>query len=221
MSATNRGAVRCEADRYITPEWAIRSFLENLTPKKAPRKIIEPCAGNGAIVKVLAETYTMTDIIAVEMRPKEKTSLKNAGAHHVAIGNFLKFLPWMAGYPDLIISNPPYSLAQEVIEHSIKLSGPECDIVMLLRLNFFGSQERKEFWDKHPAQQLYPLSKRPSFGTHCKCPSGHKHFYGLDQVVPNRCPECGEKWKSKTTTDATDYGWFIWSNWRPPLIKVI
>jgi hypothetical protein len=222
MSATNRGAVRCEADRYITPDEAISNFLDVFEIEDSWGKtILEPCAGNGAIVKEIRKKHKDNFITAIEIRESERNNLIDAGANRILVEDFFKCERISFNYLDIIISNPPYGLAQEIIDHSFEIVGPNTDIVMLLRLNFLGSQERKDFWNKHPVRQLYPLSKRPSFGTHCKCMFGHKHFYGIDQIVPGRCPECGEKWKSKTTTDATDYGWFVWSNWREPLIKVI
>jgi hypothetical protein len=63
---------------------------------------------------------------------------------------------------DLIFTNPPYSLAEEIITHALE-TWSKATVVMLLRLNFLGSQKRKPFWDKHPVSEIYVLSKRPSF----------------------------------------------------------
>lgn len=218
MSATNRGAVRCEADRYITPDEAILSFYDQFKIYQY-NTVLEPCAGNGALIKKMRFEPIRLHVTAVEIRPEEGPELRKL-ANSFYIADFLNWDDGTKKY-DLIITNPPFSIAQKVIEHCFEISDENTDVAMLLRLNFFGSQERKAFWNKYPVRQLYPLSKRPSYGTHCKCMFGHKHFYGLDQRRPDRCPDCNEKWKTITTTDATDYGWFVWSSWRPPLIKVI
>jgi len=62
-----------------------------------------------------------------------------------------------------IITNPPYSIAQEFIEKCFKIADQNTEIIMLLRLAFLESKKRYEFWQKHPVSELYVLSKRPSF----------------------------------------------------------
>jgi hypothetical protein len=62
-----------------------------------------------------------------------------------------------------IITNPPYSIAQEFIEKCFEIANQETEIIMLLRLAFLESKKRYEFWQKHPVNELYILSERPSF----------------------------------------------------------
>jgi hypothetical protein len=62
-----------------------------------------------------------------------------------------------------IITNPPFNLAQEIIEKALKDVAEGGEVIMLLRLNFLGSQKRKPFWDSAPLKHIYVLSKRPSF----------------------------------------------------------
>lgn len=64
---------------------------------------------------------------------------------------------------DVIIGNPPYSLAQEFIEKCFTLLKDDGEIIMLLRTAFLESKKRYKFWQKHPLNGLYVLSKRPSF----------------------------------------------------------
>lgn len=87
-----------------------------------------------------------------------------------------------SGEVDLIFTNPPYSQAQEFIEHAISCAPT---VIMLLRINFLGSQKRYNFWQQFSPDGLYVLSKRPSFTDNFR---GHK------------------------TVDATDYAWFVWSD---------
>jgi len=221
MSSTSRGAVRNEADFYITPDETINSLLNNF--KLAPGAIWEPFAGNGAIIKVLRSRKVKDNIVATEIRD-EKINLMNAHAN--VINCHTDFLTYdytankVCWNPVTIITNPPFGIAQEAVERCFEIA-PDADIIMLLRLNFLGSQKRKEFWERHPVKQIYILSERPSFGKHCTCMFGHKIFYGLNETRPDNCPTCGEKWKSITTTDSCEYAWFIWSEWREPLVKVI
>ena len=125
-------------------------------------------------------------ITAVEIREEEEENMCKVSECY-AIDDFLTTKLPSDKY-DTIITNPPYSIAQEIIEHCFEIA-PDAEVIMLLRLAFLESKKRKAFWDKHPVTQLYVLSERPSF--------------------------------TGKGTDATAYAWFVWSEYRNPLIKVI
>lgn len=161
MSSTNRGTVRNEVDFYVTPDETIEKILYELAWCHGT-EILEPCAGNGAIVRALKHKPTKYIVTAVEIRNSETENLFKAGADHVYCGiDFLK-MSKLNPKPEVIITNPPYSIAQEIIEHCFEIA-PDAEIIMLLRLGFLGSKKRKSFWGKHPVTQLYPLGQRPSF----------------------------------------------------------
>ena len=52
MSSTNRGGQRMPDDDYATPAWATRAILPHL-PTLRRAHVVEPFAGEGAIVEVL------------------------------------------------------------------------------------------------------------------------------------------------------------------------
>ena len=220
MSATNRGAIRRESDFYRTPPEAINTFLDAFEFMPF-RYIIEPCAGDGAIVRELAKRTRKPKsfITAIEIRAEEKQNLIEAGADQVIIGNFYEF-SGRDPKPDIIITNPPYSIAQEIIEHCFDIA-PDAEVIMLLRQGFLSSKARKSFWDKYPLTQLYPLAERPSFGASVKCKKcDWRRFYHLGEDYPRRCPECGAN-VQVSKTDACDYAWFVWSKYREQKIQVI
>lgn len=64
---------------------------------------------------------------------------------------------------DAIITNPPYSLAQEFIEHALELLKPIQGIVcMLLRNEYDSAVTRKQLFADHPAfAAKYVLTARP------------------------------------------------------------
>lgn len=64
---------------------------------------------------------------------------------------------------DLIISNPPFKHAQEMIELSHDLLNEGGQIIMLLRLAFLESQRRNAFFQKYKPNEVRVFSKRPSF----------------------------------------------------------
>lgn len=227
MSATNRGAKRVLCDEYHTPPEAIKALLENFSFKS--RGLLDPCAGRGEILKQIRK-YSPNRIIpggqmtAVEIREEERHNLEKV-ADRVFIEDFLawdpdSFWPEDGPYIDTIITNPPYGIAEQVIEHCFEIASPKADIVMLLRLGFLASRSRRDFWKRHPLTQLLVLAERPSFGTYVRCQCGWEDFYHWFQETPKSCPNCSDKVKT-TSNDATDYAWFIWSIRLPPLIKTI
>jgi hypothetical protein len=84
---------------------------------------------------------------------------------------------------DLIITNPPFLLAQEFAERAkLWRRTPQSLIVLLLRVNFLGGQKRAG-WMRANTPSLAISPQRPKF-------SLNKH--------------------GKLGSDATEYGWFCW-----------
>lgn len=162
MSATNRGAKRVASDFYATPLETIYSLLDNYDGIKPGDTILEPSAGNGNIIQALRDRGYKNTIGAIELRAEEANNLATL-ADDVIITNFLNINPSACDKWDVIIGNPPYSLAQEFIDKSLEVLAPGGRLIFLLRTNFLESQKRAKWWrDKLPSG-LYVLSKRPSF----------------------------------------------------------
>lgn len=160
MSATNRGSKRIEADFYATPFSAIIPLLENYTIADELDLILEPSAGNGAIIDALRAFGYKNHIHAIEIRKEEKENLMR-NATTVSIENFLDADPIITF--DVIIGNPPFSLAQEFIDKSLSLLNPGGKLIFLLRTNFLESKKRFEWWQDKLPTKLFVLSSRPSF----------------------------------------------------------
>ena len=123
--------------------------------------VLEPSAGNGNIVKVLRNTYKDINITSCEIREEEYDNLSQY-SNEVIIDDFLtrdfgerKF--------NVIIGNPPYSLAMEFVNKCLNLLEEDGVLIFLLRTAFLESKSRYEFWQENPLSGLYTLSKRPSF----------------------------------------------------------
>lgn len=117
MSATNRGAKRKECDFYATPKDVIYNILENFDLNTYGNKVLEPSAGNGNISSVIRELYPDKHITSLELREEERENLKTC-SDEVIIGNFLN-LDLYNKY-DIIIGNPPYSLAIKFVNKSLQ-----------------------------------------------------------------------------------------------------
>ncbi len=198
MSATNRGSVRVDQDAYQTPKWCVDLILKEIDFSSVS-SFLEPCKGDGNIYNKIPE-----HVIKVYCEIKE-------GGDYLAAGKT---------FCDLTMTNPPFSLAIDFLQKSI------CEtrkaVIYLLRLNFLGSQGRKDFWNWYKLSHLFVLSKRPAFIKICSDRKNCKATYPLDHSLP--CILCGSK--VKEGTDATEYAWFVWARdlsviKRPPGTYVI
>lgn len=160
MSATNRnGLARHARDYYVTPAWCTEVFLDEL---RLPSEglVIDAGSGCGSITSVLADAYPELAFRGVEI---DQTTLARAPVlDNVAYdcGDFLKYTPPYT--PAAIVSNPPYSLALEFLQHAIAIGNKSTKIAFLLRLNFLGSKKRSGFLRKN-TPDVFVLPKRPSF----------------------------------------------------------
>lgn len=153
MSATNRGAVRADADYYPTPAWCARRILEALAFPPA-RLYLEPCAGDGALVRALKAYDPTCGVVACELRPAEHPSLVRSGADVVFIGDALSGkLPVV----DVAFMNPPFSLAVEFVRAALDAAPI---VVALERLTWACTWGKAE-----PARMpsMFVLPNRPSF----------------------------------------------------------
>lgn len=164
MSATNRGAVRSEHDFYRTPAWCVDALFSAWRPLSRELFCLEPCAGDGCLAEAAAKTldrapggHTHWDTFDIVPRlPGSREHAYLSGC--VVERDFLSVEP-SESY-DLIITNPPYSKAREIIEHALKFEG--ADVVMLLRLNFLASAKRAP-WLQGNMPDVYVLPNRPDF----------------------------------------------------------
>lgn len=161
MSATGRGTKRQAHDFYATPTWCTEAIAQQIHWHNGIVDVLEPCIGDGAIANVLLEKY----VDHVEW---------------AEISRGRDFLTYEFGRKfDFIITNPPFSLAQEFVEKSLTLAN--C-VIMLLRLNFLASAKRKEFWEKNAPTAVYVLTKRPSFTGDGKSDATDYAFFVWDKT---------------------------------------
>lgn len=162
MSATNRGAVRNESDFYPTPLSAFKPLLPFIKevvatcPFGIDRIVWEPACGDGRLIRCMqadAIAATGNDLNASYDYLQDKTD---------------RFC---------VVTNPPFTLAQEFVTQATALS---THTFMLLRLNFLGSQKRKQWWQAHEPAALFVLSERPSFTGHGTDATDYAWFYWGD-----------------------------------------
>lgn len=136
LSRQSAGVRLNATDFYPTPLWCAENLNINWSAFKTAH---EPCKGDGRLYDFLAS--------------------KGLDTSYTEITEGLDFFDWDDNV-DLIFTNPPFSLAQEFITHSVARANT---VIMLLRINFLASIKRYDWWAKTPPNALYVLSKRPSF----------------------------------------------------------
>lgn len=128
---------RRDYDVYETPEWAVAALLD-VIPINPSWSYMEPCRASGRF-------YSHMPIGSAWGEIREGVDyLSTEYPYHV----------------DCIITNPPYSLAQDFVTKALR----DADVViMLLRLGFLESQIRNSWWQDNKPTSLMVLSQRPSF----------------------------------------------------------
>ena len=161
MSSTNRGGQRSEADYYPTPAWCVHRLLEEVDLPGG--QWLEPAAGTGMLIEAVNAIRRDIQWKAIELRDTCESALSGAVGPlgEVSITDFLQVAPQDSGQEfTVIITNPPYSMAMPMIEHSLAFQSRF--VVMLLRLNFLASESRAKFMRQY-SPDVYVLPNRPSF----------------------------------------------------------
>lgn len=149
---------------FQTPREPILSLIKtDPTPIQwSTARVLDIGAGRGSIGRTIKET-TGASIDSIEIRGEEENIL-SAHSDQVWIEDYLQWIPPEGYKPDIIISNPPFSRAVDIAEHSFHLF-PDCPLVMLQRLDWMGSKKRSSFFNSYPVEALWVLSQRPCFLT--------------------------------------------------------
>ena len=136
-------------DFFPTPPAVTKAFLEACP---LPDGVwCEPAVGDGHIINTVGKREGW---MTFDIRDVKKPAL--ADYHEQT--DFLT-LDTSKIHFDVIITNPPFYLAEEFVRKAISCS---LYTAMLLRLAFLESRKREEFHIAHPAD-VYVLSRRPSF----------------------------------------------------------
>lgn len=173
LSSTNRSNARKKhiSDYYVTPIDKILDFLhefnkyEDIFVKQGRDKngrpyplILDPCAGGDANhpmsypVALQQIGIDPDNIITIDIRQDSRADIKEDYLKIDCPGNF-----------DVIITNPPFNLAREIIEKALNDVNDGGFVIMLLRLNFFGGKLRKDMWDRQMPKYAFVHNRRMSF----------------------------------------------------------
>lgn len=156
-------------DLYETPSCAVEALLAN---EPLPHHIWEPACGRGAIVDILRQrghTVWATDLCDHGCRQSQfKVDFLMERQSRIDV--------------EAIVTNPPFSLAQQFVEHALALA-PK--VVMLLRLGFLESERRTPILDNGKLARVLVFKKR--------LPMMHR-----------------DGWDGPKSSSAMAFAWYIW-----------
>lgn len=169
-------------DYYATHPSAVRMLLEL---ENFDKNIVEPCCGQGHISKVLEQYgYNVHSMDLIDRGYGE---------------GGIDFLKYNETIDADIITNPPYSLAKEFVEHAMDLVTDGHKIAMFLKLTFLESSGRKALFKKYPPKKIWVSSSRIPCGK-------NGDFYDRDKDGNIKYDKSG---KPKEVSSAVCYAWFI------------
>lgn len=176
LAGTSTTRERVDEDYYATPYNSTEALLNNV---KFEGKFLEPCIGGGHISEVIKKYYPNNEVIGYD--------LVDRGYPNTIVSDYLTNDFGEDKY-DSIITNPPYSLAQEFLEKSMSIINKNGKIAMFLKIQFLEGVARKEMFNKYPPKYVYVFTKRQN-------------------PLRNGSPvdENGKAWASTMC-----FAWFVW-----------
>lgn len=176
---------RVAHDFNATPPDTTKALLDNY-PFTTSGTVWESACGQGHIAEVLLQRGF--HVIASDLIDR---GYGKAGV------DFLLTEP--LGSVDLVLTNPPFKLAEKFVRRGLVVSNRW--VAMLLRLQFLEGQSRKKFFNETPLHQVLVFSARQA------C------WAGGSPVDEN-----GNPWASMMA-----FAWFIWDKQHigPPILRWI
>jgi hypothetical protein len=169
MSQRKSGYTRIPHERYETPAWVTQALVPHLP--EFDGKIWEPACGSGQMVVALRAAgfdVVGTDIVQGQDFLKTEQAPTDTGA---------------------VVTNPPYNLATEFIEHALSFD-VILVVAMLLRTDF-----------DHAANRAHLFGQNTTFAQKVVLTTHIRWF------------------ENSTNSPSFNHAWFIWSkDWHPPPI---
>ena len=170
---------------WPTPAWCVHALLRARDLIDVRYSVghswCEPCVGDGAIVRAVTsfvKRRATIDWYTADIRDVPDPAPTTYGEHVSGFDFRSAFGPRRF---DVVITNPPFSLAREVAQWA----RPRAEAVALLqRVNWLGSKVRGSWW-RQDMPDVYVMERRPSF---CGGKTdGCEYAWFVWQGEPSRC----------------------------------
>lgn len=217
MSSTNRrnSKERHISDYYVTPvedvELFLREFDKRVKLDWRHSRILDPCAGGnneermGSHGGVTKAYHPMSYQTAIKNVFGEDCGITNLDIRNDSLaelkGDYFK-ADFTYLHPQIIISNPPFATAAYFIEKALNDVVDGGYVIFLLRLNFFGTAERKHLWDRQLPDWCFVHHKRISF-------TDKTNSAGFVQYTMGGVP-------AKGGSDSVEYAHFVFKKGNKP-----
>ncbi len=143
LNGTKTHCLRSKDDFYPTPEWVIDILLDNYTFQG---DIYECACGDGAITKnLIARGYKV-----------KATDLVDRGYGEPRVDFLMENKPY-----ENIVTNPPFNLSYEFMEHCAKLYTRS--FALLLPIRYLTGKKRFSFYKNSPPAFIIPISTKVDF----------------------------------------------------------
>jgi hypothetical protein len=169
-------------DQWMTPPCAVEALI-GLEREHLPRIILEPCCGDGTgFVEPLRKAGY--EVVARDIDPDFGFSVADFLNDRLPEG-------WPFDGAVGIVSNPPFTLAEQFVRKAIAAAPYSA---WLLRLNWLEGCARKRLFDEFPPARIRVSSRRLPFHrlgyTGPKAASNVAHaFFIWDRAATNSLPE--------------------------------
>ena len=195
-------------------ELFLREFDKRIKVDWNNIKIVDPCAGGNNEIK---DEYGIKEVYhPMSYQTAIHNIFGNCNVNNIDIredslaevkGDYLK-KDVKSFSPQIIITNPPFNLAVPIIEKALNDVADDGYVIMLLRLNFFGSKERKSFFDKYMPEWCFVHNIRIGF-TYKKYENGYVLFDKNGQV-------------KRGSTDSIEYAHYVFrKGYKPEYTKLV
>lgn len=175
MAPGEAAGTRRDHDAYDTPPELALACVKWLREKSGmtwPEHsvcILDPTSGAGPFAKSADVVFPGSKIVAVDIRG-ECLQHFAGGRITFACANALELPAALISKADLIVTNPPFKLADQLARHFWASMKPGATLAFLLSVTFIGSDDR---WDEEPEglfklaplHYMVPIVPRPSFIT--------------------------------------------------------
>ena len=145
LVGTSTSRDRVENDYYATQPSSVEDLL---LKENVHGRVLEPCVGGGHIADVLKTVADRVDC----------TDLVDRGYDGTVVLDFLE--QNVSPIYDWVVTNPPYKLAQDFIEQSLRATKDGGHVAMFLKIQFLEGNKRKLFFEDTPPKTVYVFSKR-------------------------------------------------------------
>lgn len=142
-------------DFYVTPRWMTRALLARYPIPEhlgSRGRVLEPCVGNGAILRLLSPELDVVTNDLVPRAPVLPDFLEDA-----------RLAPtWDLfegkGPIAVVITNPPFDASLDIVRHAVERA--TCGVAMLLRISWLEpTDDRSEFLAAHPPTRQIVLPR--------------------------------------------------------------